>query len=210
MKTIIINASPRKSWNTAKLLKEANKGAERAGHLVEYIDLYDITSTGCHSCMACKRKGLQNPCKCYWPDQLTAVLDNIYQADRLIIGSPVYYNQTTSRFHALMERLCFPAMSYNNYKSTFNGKVDVDVFLTMNVNREYYEQHYKSKFADEFRPFRYLNGTTTVHGFCDTLQVRDYSLFDMAAWDENHKRKVHQEQFPIDLQTAFEIGAGNK
>lgn len=27
MKTIIINASPRKNWNTAQLLKEAQKGA---------------------------------------------------------------------------------------------------------------------------------------------------------------------------------------
>ena len=29
MKTIVINASPRKNWNTAKLLKEAQKGSER-------------------------------------------------------------------------------------------------------------------------------------------------------------------------------------
>lgn len=31
MKTIIINASPRKNWNTAQLVKEAQKGAESAG-----------------------------------------------------------------------------------------------------------------------------------------------------------------------------------
>jgi multimeric flavodoxin WrbA len=30
MKTIIINASPRKNWNTAQLLKSAQKGAEEA------------------------------------------------------------------------------------------------------------------------------------------------------------------------------------
>jgi len=28
MKTIIVNGSPRKNWNTAQLLKEAHKGAE--------------------------------------------------------------------------------------------------------------------------------------------------------------------------------------
>ena len=39
MKTIILNASPRKNWNTAQLLKSATKGAESAGAEVEYIAL---------------------------------------------------------------------------------------------------------------------------------------------------------------------------
>ena len=209
MKTIILNASPRKNMNTARLLQEAEKGARSAGHQVEYIDLYDIICTGCHSCMACKRKGITEPCKCYWPDDLTPILDRIYASDRLLIGSPIYYNQTTSQFHALMERLCFPAMSYNDYSSTFRGKVDVEVFLTMNVGEEYYNQHYADKFKDEFRPFRYLKGATTIHPFFDTLQVNDYSLYDMAAWNEEHKREVHWTQFPIDLDKAFRIGANN-
>lgn len=51
MKTIILNASPRKNWNTAQLLKSAAKGAESAGAEVEYIDLYDLNFTGCRSCM---------------------------------------------------------------------------------------------------------------------------------------------------------------
>lgn len=38
MKTIILNASPRKNWNTAQLLKEAQRGAESVGDDVEYID----------------------------------------------------------------------------------------------------------------------------------------------------------------------------
>ncbi len=207
MKTIILNASPRKNMNTAQLLKEAEKGAISANHQVEYIDLYDIICTGCRSCLACKRKNVAEPCKCYWPDELTPILDRIYAADRLIIGSPIYYNQTTSQFHALMERLCFPAMSYNDYSSTFRSKVDVEVFLTMNVGEEYYSRHYDNKFKDEFRPFRYLNGTTTIHPFFDTLQVKNYSLYDMAAWNEEHKREVHSTQFPLDLERAYRIGA---
>ena len=59
MKTIIINASPRKNWNTAQLLKEAQKGAESVGAETDYIDLYDLNFTGCRSCLACKRKGAE-------------------------------------------------------------------------------------------------------------------------------------------------------
>ena len=57
MKTILLNGSPRKNWNTALMLKVARKGAESAGAETEYIDLFDLTYTGCRSCMACKRKG---------------------------------------------------------------------------------------------------------------------------------------------------------
>ena len=39
MKTIILNGSPRKSWNTAQLLQKARRGAVDAGQAVEYFDL---------------------------------------------------------------------------------------------------------------------------------------------------------------------------
>ena len=44
MKAVILNASPRKNWNTAQLLKAAQKGAEEAyayggyGYLEAYLD----------------------------------------------------------------------------------------------------------------------------------------------------------------------------
>ena len=102
MKTIIINASPRKNWNTAQLLKEAQKGAESVGAEAEYIDLYDLTFTGCRSCMACKRKNANHP-GCAWKDDLSPLLDRIFQADALIIGTPIYYGEPTAGIlhHAL-------------------------------------------------------------------------------------------------------------
>lgn len=42
MKTIVLNASPRKNWNTAKLLRSAADGSAKAGSEVEYINLYDL------------------------------------------------------------------------------------------------------------------------------------------------------------------------
>ena len=43
MKTIILNGSPRKNWNTAMMLKEAQKGAESVGAQTEYINLFDLS-----------------------------------------------------------------------------------------------------------------------------------------------------------------------
>ena len=85
MNAIIINASPRKNWNTAQLLKEAQKGAKSVGAETEYIDLYDMTFTGCRSCMACKLKTGKHP-GCAWKDKLSPLIDRILVADTLIKG----------------------------------------------------------------------------------------------------------------------------
>ena len=132
MKTIVLNASPRKGWNTAKLLKSAADGARDAGAEVEYIDLYDLNFTGCRSCMLCKRKDVER-CHCYWKDDLSPVIDKIFQADALIIGTPIYLGRPTSRYFALIERLHFCSLSYDDYSNYFKGKVNVGFFVTMNA-----------------------------------------------------------------------------
>ena len=208
MKTVIVNASPRKNWNTAQLLKEAKKGAEKEGHKVEYYDLYDLNFSGCRSCLACKRKGIAEPCKCYWKDGLTPLLEKIWDSDRLIAGTPIYYSEPSAGFRAFLERLTFPAMSYNDYTSVFKGYVDVDVFLTMNAPLEYYKQAYESRFKEYFAPLRFLNGKTRLIPVCDTLQVKDYSKYDMAGFSEEHKKSVHDSEFQKELDKAFKVGGG--
>lgn len=54
-KIIAINCSPRSTWNTATLVREAAKGAEAQGAQVAVIDLYKLEKfTGCISCFGCK------------------------------------------------------------------------------------------------------------------------------------------------------------
>lgn len=209
LKTIILNGSPRKNWNTAQLLKEAQKGAEFVGNEVEYIDLYDLNYNGCRSCLACKRKGIAEPCKCYWKDELTPVLEKIWQADWLITGTPIYFSEPSGGFRSFLERITFPAMSYNDYFSVFSGHVDVDVFLTMNAPMQFYKQAYERQMLEYFAPFRFLNGRIRLIPVCDTLQVKDYSRYDMAGFSEEHKRTVHDEEFPEALEQAFKVGAGS-
>ena len=50
-KIVAINCSPRSTWNTATLVREAAKGAEAQGAKVTFIDLYKLEKfTGCVSC----------------------------------------------------------------------------------------------------------------------------------------------------------------
>ena len=131
MKTVIINGGPRKNWNTAQLLQSALKGAQDAGAEAAYFDLYDISYSGCRSCLVCKKKGVADPCKCYYKDGLSPVIEQVHQADHLIMGSPVYFGEPTAQLRAFLERAVYPALTYNTFSSLFTGKIDVDVFLTM-------------------------------------------------------------------------------
>ena len=40
----------------------------------------------------------------------------------------------------------------------------------------------------------------------NTLQVKDYSRFNMAGFDEKHKKEMREKQFPLDLENAFQMG----
>ena len=205
MKTIILNGSPRKNWNTAMMLKEAQKGAASAGAETEYIDLFDLSYTGCRSCLACKRKGAER-CKCFWKDDLSPVIDRIFAADAMIIGSPIYLGDVTSQVHGLIERLHFCALSYDNYSNYFTGRVNVGIILTMNAPKAYYDLQYKKKAEEIAQSFKSLNGTVQVYACCDTLQVKDYSKYSMAGFDEGHKQEMREKQFPLDLENAFQMG----
>lgn len=206
MRTILLNGSPRKNWNTAMMLRAAEDGARSVGAQTEYIDLYDLDFTGCRSCLACKRKGARR-CHCYWKDDLSPVLDRVFAADALIVGSPIYLGDITSQLHGLMERLRFCALSYDDYTNYFTGKVDVGVILTMNADRDTYESWYKAKMEERLHGFRALNGSLEIYPCCDTLQVGDYSQYDMAGFSEAHKKQMRADRFPEDLAAAFRMGA---
>ena len=98
-KIVAINCSPRTAWNTATLVREAAKGAEEQGAEVTVIDLHKLEKfTGCSSCFGCKLP--QSLGKCICKDGLAPVLEEIRNADGLVIGSPNYLGDVTAGFRA--------------------------------------------------------------------------------------------------------------
>lgn len=205
MKVVVLNCSPRKSWNTAKLLKSAAEGARGAGAEVEYIDMYDLNFTGCRGCMLCKRKGAER-CRCYWKDDLSPVIDKIFSADALVIGTCIYLGRPASCYFELIERLHFCSLSYDDYSNYFTGKVNAAMFVSMNASKEFYEKLYKDKFEEYAKELEMLNGEVTLYPCYDTLQVKDYSLFSMDSFDEEKKKESRESNFPRDLENACLIG----
>ena len=104
---MFFNASPRKNWNTAKMLESAKAGAEEAGAETELVNLYDIKFPGCKSCFACKKIDGPSYGRCALKDELRPVLDRAHEADVLVLGTPFYICAESAFMRAFEERLWF-------------------------------------------------------------------------------------------------------
>ena len=76
----------------------------------------------------------------------------------------------------------------------------------MNAPKEFYESDYKDKFASFEGLFNFLNGKLEIYPSCNTLQVNDYSKYEMGMFNEEDKIQFNKKQFPIDLDEAFKMG----
>lgn len=51
-----------------------------------------------------------------------------------------------------------------------------------------------------------LNGEVCPYPCHDTLQVANYSRYDMTSFDADRKRLSREKNFPKDLENAYQIG----
>ena len=204
MKVIGINGSPRKNKNSAQLLDSALKGAQSAGAETERIDLASLDFSGCISCFGCKRLGGKSFGRCRVKDDLQPVLDKILSADAVIVSAPVYFGDVPGMVRNLFERLWFPGLLYRKDGQTaYDKKVKTGLIYTMNVADGNY---YSNLISSHKGTFEWLLGETETMCACDTLQFDDYSLYSGDMFSEEHKKAHREQQFPADLQNAYEMG----
>ncbi|MBR4141715.1 MAG: flavodoxin family protein [Campylobacter sp.] len=211
-KVIIINASPRKNFNTAEVLKSSEKGAQSVGAETEFINLGDVDFKGCISCFACKRKGKSLGGLCAVKDGAREILEKIINADALIIGSPIYDFYPTGMFRNLLERMLFASGSYmidenGNYIMNLKKKIPVGLIYTMNATKEQVAQYnMEAMWSGNELGLKMVYRHCETLLVCDTYQFKDYSKYDCNMFSEPHKKMVRDTQFPIDLDNAFELG----
>ena len=203
-KIVVVNAGPRKGWNTDTLLTEAAKGAESAGAEIVRFDLFRLERyTGCISCFGCKKERFKGHCIC--KDGLAPVLDAIREADGLIIGSPNYLSELTASFRALYERLIFQNLTYNVETPCCNEHpIPVLFIMTSNAPDTMYldmVQNYQQTLSRFVGPAEVL-----ISG--NTLQLKDYSKTDWpwSLFNAEEKQKRHETVFPEECRKAFEMG----
>ncbi len=210
-KVVILNGSPRKNFNTATLLKEAQRGAEDAGAQVEFVHLYDLNYKGCVSCLVCKRKGNTTNGLCFYKDDLRPVLEKCLAADAVIVDSPVYHSYPTGMFRSFLERFMFPAHTYmkdgkGGVKRVLDKTLPVGVIMTMNCPEDLAEKiNYLTVLDENENSLRHVFGYSETLYAYDTYQFTDYSKYDCDLFDEPHKARVRETDFPVYKQKAYEM-----
>ncbi len=101
-KVLVISSSLRNKSNSEILARQAAKGAEDAGHDVEFITLKDKTLNFCKGCLAC-----QKTMRCVIRDDASEICEKIGNADVLIFANPIYYYELCGQLKTLLDR-CNP------------------------------------------------------------------------------------------------------
>jgi multimeric flavodoxin WrbA len=98
-KITAIYGSPRRSGNTATLLKKAIEGARDCGADVEEIVLRDLKISPCLEIYGCLQAG-----ECAIKDDFQMVRDKILHAQGLMLASPVFFYTVSAHTKMLMDR----------------------------------------------------------------------------------------------------------
>jgi multimeric flavodoxin WrbA len=101
MKITHIAGSPRKNGNSMRMAKRFLTHAEEKGSEIKTYSLNQMDFKGCQGCYLCKTKFE----KCALEDDLTEVLDRLFDTDLLILSTPVYFFDVSGQMKCFIDRL---------------------------------------------------------------------------------------------------------
>jgi len=204
MKAMAFNGSPRRNWNTAKLLDGALAGLREEGFETERIDLRNVNFRGCFSCFSCKQKDSPLYGKCIIKDALADIIARAEEADVLLFGSPIYFSEVSSDMRALMERMIFSHFAYDaEQPGLWPRKTACGLLYTMNQPDE---NQYAKRLQDSVGSFcDAVFASTDVFYAVDTCQFADYSRYVCNVYDPE-KKAARLAAFSEEEARAQEFG----
>ena len=101
MNILVLNGSPRKNGNTARLVQAFEKGAIEAGHSVKTENVALKKINGCRACEYCHEK---EKAVCVQKDDMQDIYSEIKEADMLVLASPIYYYAMTGQLISALNR----------------------------------------------------------------------------------------------------------
>jgi len=122
MKVIGFNGSPRKGGNTAILINHVFREIEKEGIETELVQLSGEHIHGCIACYKCfenkdRRCAVKN-------DLANEYIEKMTNAQGIILGSPVYFNDVTPEMKALIDRAGFVSIANGGmYTNKVGGAV---------------------------------------------------------------------------------------
>lgn len=212
MKYFLLNGSPRKMNNTGKLLESVKQGIidslkeENIDDVkVETINLFDINFTGCRSCFNCKLIDGPFYGRCPVNDDLRDLLPELWKADGIVVGSPIYFSDVTGQTRNLIERLIFPKLVYGG-ESITEKRVPTGLIFTMNAPKGV-DDMYKGLYEGTAHAFSVAFKEPYIVVANNTVQFDDYSKYENYLFSEEDKLNYEKENFPKTLNEAYHMGS---
>ena len=101
-KVLILNGSPHEMGTTRRAIDEVAGVLRDEGFDVNIHTVGNLDIKGCKACGGCKKLN-----RCVYDDIVNELAKELYEADGLIIASPVYYAAPNGAFLALLNRLFY-------------------------------------------------------------------------------------------------------
>ncbi|MCL2148905.1 MAG: flavodoxin family protein [Methanomassiliicoccaceae archaeon] len=100
MTIVAVIASPRKKGNTSTIVEAMVEAAKENGKDVKTYHLNSLSNAkGCQACMGCKASGA-----CVVKDDHAEILNEIRNAEGLILSTPTYFGEANGQFRLLQDR----------------------------------------------------------------------------------------------------------
>jgi len=139
MKVIGFVGSPRKKGNTVTLVNEVLRGARDAGAETKIYHLNALNIRGCQACYKCQTGP---DARCVQKDDMAAIYDDLYSADAIVLGSPVYMFQVTAQTKTFTDRLFallyMKAGQPGAFENKIQGKKAVTVYSQGQPDLKYF------------------------------------------------------------------------
>ncbi|MDD4127140.1 MAG: flavodoxin family protein [Methanomicrobium sp.] len=116
---IILNASPREKGNTDILCTECADALESLGIRADIISFRGKTFGSCKACGFCKK----NPGRCSFGDEdgLNEIIEEIKEAQGLIVASPVYFGTARGDLMSAIQRIAMVSYGGDRFLSKMVG-----------------------------------------------------------------------------------------
>ena len=143
------------------------------------------------------------------------MFEKAYDADVIVIGSPVYLSNPTGTTKAFMERLIYPLLSYNpkvNENGEMEGgirakRVPTAMIYSMGDSKEHTDSiNYPIILGEYARFLEMVYGHSEILCTYSGYQFSDYSKYDLIEGAQAVREKYRDEQLPKDLEAAYELG----
>lgn len=146
VKILGLMGSPRFGGNTDILLDSLLLGAKEAGASVEKVYLNALKMSPCIECGGCDKTGI-----CVLTDEMSQIYGKIAETDWIVLASPIFFYNITSRTQALIERCqaCWTG-KYLLKHGPYGGKRRKGIFLSIGATKG------KALFEGVIRTVRYF------------------------------------------------------